>query len=819
MDHPRASPWPAGLPAGRLDGTSVPELLWELARRRATGVLELRSADVRKSLQILDGRVVFASSSDPDDRLGELLLREELIVLRDLEDVLSQPQPPGKRIGTLLVEDGRLSPKGLVRGVVSQIQEIALELFAWESGEYRFHAGPLPTDEPIVLPMPTAELILHGIRRVRSFGRLRRAVGPLRAGYRLAEGWRAIAQAIQMPEGAQAVMYGLEQAPKTVEELCDEVLLSHFETYQTLWALKILGVVEETDRHLEVASAPAGEGLIGRQGAAPALLRLCRAGETGVLELSRGSLERALHLREGQCVFATSNDLEDGLLAQLLRRGVISARDRDRAAKRLLSNKRAGTILSGLGAIDDEDVARLVREQLRELLHDTLAWDSGEYRFVAGELPTLEEITLEDSLESIVATALRRVSSWTRIRKGCGGLHTRLILTPRYLDVLDRLEIGAEEWEIVSTLARPHTPMELCEKSSLGDFAVCQTLWILKVLGAIEDAPATAEGERAETPHAQDLPLVTSGLAGSGHPERPAGVAGETKEPLLASEPASHDVAAWPDPAVEVPVPGAGFEGAPEPAAAAGASHPDGRTLYIPREEVEAALALGRSAEARELPEDGKAVVTLMLEIPAAPERARIAEERPQPVDDGPTSAFAADEADKDVSAAPAPPPGSATCQIPREEVEAALTLAAAAVAAEPASAPWEPPEELEIHIARVNARQRLLYRTIRGEVGAGAANFVRSCTARLPVWAHRAFVGAQLDPDGSWDAESLRRAVHEQRVRDPWPAYRALLDLQLDTLRQHLGAARADALRRQILMEDVTVVRQPRPRRVGYGS
>jgi len=40
----------------------------------------------------------------------------------------------------------------------------------------------------------------------------------------------------------------------------------------------------------------------------------------------------------------------------------------------------------------------------------------------------------------------------------------------------------------------------------------------------------------------------------------------------------------------------------------------------------------------------------------------------------------------------------------------------------------WIPPEDLEPQISRFNAMQRIVYRSIRSEVGAGAANFVKSC-------------------------------------------------------------------------------------------
>jgi hypothetical protein len=491
----------AGLVAGRLEGMSVPDLMWLLCRRQATGVLHMSRGPVTKKIYFQDGRIIFSASGDPSDRLGELLLRGGQIKLEHLECAIANLHL-GKRLGTLLVEMGHLRPEDLVRGVMTQVREIVLGLFTWEEGIYRFEEGPLPTQEVITLGMKTGELLLQGIRRIRSFTRIRRSVGGPRQRFMLSPGAAEVVEGLELNDGERLLLQRLRRGSASIEALCREIYVSNFEIHQALWALKVLGAVEETDGAGESAAAGTSvEGRLGPEGMIEVLVRLCRAGETGVLHVTRGPAERTFHLREGRCVFATSNNFDDGLIAHLLRRGVISVLDREETARRLLSNKRVGTILLEMGVLDERDLREMVREQLSEIVCDTFCWEEGEYRFVPGELPTIEDIVLETSLEDLITEGIRRVTRWPRVRAGCGGAsETPLTLTAGYLDVLDRMTVGPDEWEVVTCLGEPKTVLEICRLTTLGDFRVCQILWALRLLGAVKESPACGTAATPPSP-------------------------------------------------------------------------------------------------------------------------------------------------------------------------------------------------------------------------------------------------------------------------------------------------------------------------------
>ncbi len=132
-------------------------------------------------VSVEDGRLVFASSSDPDHRLGPMLLRRGTITLRQMEDAVRN-LTPGKRFGTVLVESGVLDPKQLVRGVVDQTREIILNAFRWTSGSYRLSEGKAP-GEDITLNISTPQLVLDGISQIESWSRVERGCGGLDARY------------------------------------------------------------------------------------------------------------------------------------------------------------------------------------------------------------------------------------------------------------------------------------------------------------------------------------------------------------------------------------------------------------------------------------------------------------------------------------------------------------------------------------------------------------------------------------------------------------------------------------------------------------
>jgi hypothetical protein len=248
-------------PQGSLAEHDFPSLVQGLHERRWTGVLTLTNAGVGRSVVVQEGRLVFASSTSRDDRLGELMLRRGRITLRQLMDA-GAAITPGKRLGTVLVESGALPPKDLVRSVVEHTQEIIYGAFLWTEGQYRLEEGG-ESREAIKLNISTPDLIIEGIRRIDSWSRIDRAVGGLGARYDRRADYEARLRNVSLPPEMGAILSGMASA-QTVEQICEASTLPDFEVCRTLWAYRVVGVVRrlDTPQASEEAADDDGLGLV-----------------------------------------------------------------------------------------------------------------------------------------------------------------------------------------------------------------------------------------------------------------------------------------------------------------------------------------------------------------------------------------------------------------------------------------------------------------------------------------------------------------------------------------------------------------------------
>lgn len=267
---------------GDLQESGVPELLKSLTQNRETGILTLTSDGVDKSIHLKEGRILFAASTDPDDRLGEILLRTGKITL-DHYFESAQHIRPGKRQGSVLVELGAITPDDLVRGVFEQVAWIVHSLFHWIQGEYKMVLKDLDTHDLITLNISTPSLIFEGVRGVRAWSRIWQGLGgSLDSTFCHAEDADKIIYDMDLGED-ESHIYGLTTGRLTVHQICSMSYLSNFDTCSALWGFLCIGAIEatageggaEADGSKPDTSAPAAsyEGVLDRFVAAFAQLR------------------------------------------------------------------------------------------------------------------------------------------------------------------------------------------------------------------------------------------------------------------------------------------------------------------------------------------------------------------------------------------------------------------------------------------------------------------------------------------------------------------------------------------------------------------
>ena len=133
--------------SGRLEDAGLPALLQTLAENWSTGKLTLTRADGHALLVFRTGRVIYASSGSSRVPFGTILFLRGLISEADLTAALERQHSgtPPRRLGTVLVEMGKIDERTL-RDVIRQQTELVFgEVLRWKTGFFEFQ--PLTVKE------------------------------------------------------------------------------------------------------------------------------------------------------------------------------------------------------------------------------------------------------------------------------------------------------------------------------------------------------------------------------------------------------------------------------------------------------------------------------------------------------------------------------------------------------------------------------------------------------------------------------------------------------------------------------------------------
>lgn len=226
---------------GRLEEMGFPDLLLVLRRTRVSGRLELDRGDVSAVVRFRDGEMVAAETSDPDDALGPRLFARGWIRRRDLEDARPEVTTTTD-LGPELVRSGVIAEAQLAREMDELHADIVLSLFSWRQGSFRFRPGA--AEGPILsdLERRSPAIILKGIRSIDRWSRLAQAVGPAHTTYRRAR--TGTSEALTVLAGEYQSLLDLFASDRTLADAADRADVPEFFTYQLVWTMLVLGLLE-----------------------------------------------------------------------------------------------------------------------------------------------------------------------------------------------------------------------------------------------------------------------------------------------------------------------------------------------------------------------------------------------------------------------------------------------------------------------------------------------------------------------------------------------------------------------------------------------
>ncbi len=154
------------------------------------------------------------------------------------------------------------------------------------------------------------------------------------------------------------------------------------------------------------------------------VLQLISTGRrTGALVLKRPHRGKQIYFRNGDIIAAASEPStdEERLGQLLLRKGLISVEDLEKALKRQKSTgRRLGQILVELGTMSREDITNALRLQVEEVVYGVFGWTDGDFHFAEGEKPEASQILVELNTLSVMMEGARRFDEYAGTWAGSG---------------------------------------------------------------------------------------------------------------------------------------------------------------------------------------------------------------------------------------------------------------------------------------------------------------------------------------------------------------------------------------------------------------
>ena len=222
--------------------TPLPEVLVTVQRYRVPGSIECVRDRITKTIYIDSGNIIFATSTEVSDSLGDRLVRAGCITPAQYdESVRLLQQGSSKRQGTILVEIGALQPKELFVSVRDQVQAIVWSLFDWNEGTVSFEPGRERHSEFIKLSIPTRMAILQGVRAMHDVRTLLARVGNKTT--LLARNENADLHDLTLSPGEQEMLAAVD-GKKTLFELTTLGIDTPAQNGRTIYAFFALGLIQ-----------------------------------------------------------------------------------------------------------------------------------------------------------------------------------------------------------------------------------------------------------------------------------------------------------------------------------------------------------------------------------------------------------------------------------------------------------------------------------------------------------------------------------------------------------------------------------------------
>lgn len=218
------------------------------------------------------------------------------------------------------------------------------------------------------------------------------------------------------------------------------------------------------------------------------LIGLQRSLKNGTLRITSGPVEKNIYLRNGDIIFASSNQKEERLGSILLREGRITQAAYDITAKLIsVTGKKQGALLVEIKALEPKDLAWAVQHQVEEILIALFTLPNGTFEFHEDLLPAEKIIQLKLPGGQIIYSGLKRTECIEQLRDYLTlPAETIIAYSQNPFDLFQNIAFDEEDKQILSYIDGTRTIRDIIKLTGLDEATVRRSLSALMNTALLE---------------------------------------------------------------------------------------------------------------------------------------------------------------------------------------------------------------------------------------------------------------------------------------------------------------------------------------------
>jgi len=146
---------------GKIEQHPVTALLQAVYDGGHSGCLKVSRGRVTRTLYFKKGMITYASSTERHDRLGEVLVAQEILTREEVNEAFRKARSSQSLLGRELLVGGNITAQELFLAVTAQMVNILEKMRSWRKGDFEFDEDGAPEAGTVLLRIPLS-LYLRG---------------------------------------------------------------------------------------------------------------------------------------------------------------------------------------------------------------------------------------------------------------------------------------------------------------------------------------------------------------------------------------------------------------------------------------------------------------------------------------------------------------------------------------------------------------------------------------------------------------------------------------------------------------------------------